>query len=189
MTDNSVLTDEVRADLKAKAEKATSSDWAVSRGHYGFMNCFRGSDGIEVGKTIAVEDAAFIAAANPAVILSLLAALEEAEGRIKAKDEALLSAALNLDACEVKIKHRARGGDLSHILVAGWADRARAAAAPSKREADKPEAPVNTYCPWCSEAIMPGQPTGTSDGELMHIGCAAEDMDNATFDRDMGGGR
>lgn len=43
------------------------------------------------------------------------------------------------------------------------------------------------YCSWCSEAILPGQPTGTSDGERMHIGCAAEDMDNATFDRDFGG--
>lgn len=65
---------------------------------------------------------------------------------------------------------------LYELLSSAW-DAARAAKAPL--------VPDN-YCAWCSEAILPGQPTGTSDGERMHIGCAAEEMDNATFDRDFG---
>jgi hypothetical protein len=48
------------------------------------------------------------------------------------------------------------------------------------------EGGVSEYCPWCSEAIRPGEPTGISDGERMHLSCAAEEMDNATFDRDLG---
>jgi hypothetical protein len=42
------------------------------------------------------------------------------------------------------------------------------------------------YCSWCSKPLLPGEPTGWSDGEEMHAKCAVEDMDNATFDRDMG---
>lgn len=57
----------------------------------------------------------------------------------------------------------------------------------AKAVAKSGPAPTADYCPWCSEAILPGQPTAMSDGERMHIGCAAEDMDNATFDRDFGG--
>lgn len=41
-------------------------------------------------------------------------------------------------------------------------------------------------CPWCQRRIIPGEPVGMSDGERMHLHCAAEDQDNATFDRDMG---
>lgn len=41
-------------------------------------------------------------------------------------------------------------------------------------------------CPWCSQAIRVGEPTGVSDGERLHLWCAAEEMDNATFDRDFG---
>jgi hypothetical protein len=48
---------------------------------------------------------------------------------------------------------------------------------------DRPE---NRVCPWCGDAIRPGEPAGYSDGERMHLHCAAEDMDNATFDRDFG---
>ena len=48
---------------------------------------------------------------------------------------------------------------------------------------DKPDA----VCPWCGEFIKPGEPTGMSDGDLMHFHCAAEDARNATFDRDQGG--
>jgi hypothetical protein len=44
----------------------------------------------------------------------------------------------------------------------------------------------NIICPWCRKRIIPGEPTGVSDGERMHLWCAAEDMDNATFDRDLG---
>ncbi|WP_454760568.1 hypothetical protein [Caulobacter segnis] len=68
------------------------------------------------------------------------------------------------------------------VMVARYVDTPEALPAP-------PAAPnpVDNYCPWCSEAILPGQPTAMSDGERMHIGCAAEDMDNATFDRDVGG--
>jgi hypothetical protein len=40
-------------------------------------------------------------------------------------------------------------------------------------------------CPWCSKRMF-GEPTALSDGERMHLWCAAEDMDNATFDRDFG---
>lgn len=41
-------------------------------------------------------------------------------------------------------------------------------------------------CPWCGKPIQPGDPTGVSDGDRMHLWCAAEEMDEATFNRDMG---
>ena len=43
-------------------------------------------------------------------------------------------------------------------------------------------------CPWCGEVIRPDHPTGISDGDRMHISCAAESEDDAMFDRDMGFG-
>lgn len=98
MTDNSVLTDEVRADLKAKAEKATPGPW-FALGPKGSESpgggCVTTADNYFDGQTLfgvwsysaglsfdqARENGRFIAAANPSVILSLLTALEEAEGR------------------------------------------------------------------------------------------------------------
>jgi len=41
-------------------------------------------------------------------------------------------------------------------------------------------------CPWCDEPIRSEDPTGFSDGERVHLSCAAEEMDDATFDRDHG---
>lgn len=46
--------------------------------------------------------------------------------------------------------------------------------------------PKSSVCPWCGDPIRLGEPTGVSDGEVMHLHCAAEEMDNATFDRDFG---
>jgi len=46
--------------------------------------------------------------------------------------------------------------------------------------------PDNIVCPWCQRRIIPGEPSSVVDGERMHLWCAAEDLDNATFDRDFG---
>lgn len=45
---------------------------------------------------------------------------------------------------------------------------------------------VPKVCPWCGDQIRPGGPLSRYDGDVMHIGCAAEALDNETFDRDMG---
>ncbi|GEM_PF-5233885 len=74
--------------LREAAEKATSAEWVVSRGHYGFMNCFRAKDA-EIGKAIAVEDAAYIALANPANVLALLDAYAEQGRKLEGLVEAL----------------------------------------------------------------------------------------------------
>ena len=46
--------------------------------------------------------------------------------------------------------------------------------------------PTNTACTWCGEGFGIADPTNIVDGDRMHLWCAAEDADNATFDRDMG---
>jgi hypothetical protein len=93
MTDSQAL----RAALREAAEKATPGEWKVSRGHYGYMNCFQ-SHGTEVGKTIAVEDAAFIALANPQNVSSLLSDYAALEARC-----AVLEKALQKTACIVQM--------------------------------------------------------------------------------------
>lgn len=47
-------------------------------------------------------------------------------------------------------------------------------------------AEIHPYCPWCSKSVFPGEPTAVVDGERFHLSCAAEEADEATFDRDMG---
>lgn len=41
-------------------------------------------------------------------------------------------------------------------------------------------------CPWCGKGFRFTDATVMVDGEKYHLPCAAEDADNATFDRDMG---
>ena len=128
MTDTTkpTLSDEIRADLKAKALAASPGEWRVSRGHYGFMNCFRNDD-LEIGKAITVEDAAFIAAANPSVILSLLAENEALTARAeKAEQRNTLLESL----CQ-----RLSDGEWSGDFLAQLLTDTRAALSPSK-EAD-----------------------------------------------------
>ena len=43
-----------------------------------------------------------------------------------------------------------------------------------------------TVCPRCGKGFRLGEPTSRYDGDVMHLHCAAEAMDNDTFDRDMG---
>lgn len=43
-------------------------------------------------------------------------------------------------------------------------------------------------CPWCGNTFRFHEPVSMVDGERYHLSCAAEDADNATFDRDMGFG-
>lgn len=145
-------TPEGRRELKALAEKAGAdivgfeinpvhqsekppglatelfNVWVECRNRDGFTDESRFASGM------LREDAEYVVAANPATVLSLLAALEEAEGREAALREALTSAALNLDACAVAIR---KGGKSEgrHTLVEGWAERARAALTTKSGEA------------------------------------------------------
>lgn len=43
-------------------------------------------------------------------------------------------------------------------------------------------------CSWCGTYVFGGQPSLTRDGDVMHLSCAAEEDEDATFDRDMGFG-
>lgn len=45
---------------------------------------------------------------------------------------------------------------------------------------------VKDKCPWCGQLVIATEPCALVDGEVFHLNCAAEDADNATFDRDMG---
>jgi hypothetical protein len=86
-------TPEGRRELKALAEKATPGPWKADGTIYEHMVAEIRSimPGEERGiaqvwhHQQGFTDARFIAAANPATVLSLLAALEEAEGREKAR--------------------------------------------------------------------------------------------------------
>jgi hypothetical protein len=89
MTENT-LSPEERADLKAKALKAFAGPYTLDH-----RACIVDPDGYIVadysrrpGEGLEGQ-ASYFEALAPCVILSLLTALEEAEGRIKAKDEAL----------------------------------------------------------------------------------------------------
>ncbi len=185
------LTPEVLADLKAKALKATPGPWFADTRFGCEISGNEDGDADDHGRLVVTvdhvcstedskrpeDDRAYIIAAQPARVLSLLTALEEAEGRIEdltnklddalhdygnaeseakgaeadiadltaraekaeqqaaEKDDALLSAAKNLDACAVAIRQGGKGNG-RHILVEGWAERARASLSPNKSEAD-----------------------------------------------------
>lgn len=43
-------------------------------------------------------------------------------------------------------------------------------------------------CPWCGKDIFPYESSVIVDGDRMHTSCAAEEEDDAMFDRDMGFG-
>ncbi len=197
------LTPEVLADLKAKALKATPGPWFADTRFGCEISGNEDGDADDYGRLVITvdhvcstddskrpeDDRAYIIAAQPARVLSLLTALEEAEGREQTlrqvvsdavaaldtggfikpdasidfmqkmpleietvvkglrrraekaeqqaaeKDDALLSAAKNLDACAVAIRQGGKGNG-RHILVEGWAERARASLSPNKSEAD-----------------------------------------------------
>lgn len=40
-------------------------------------------------------------------------------------------------------------------------------------------------CPWCQKPVFPGDPRVPRDGDTFHLWCAAEEDDDAMFDRDM----
>lgn len=40
-------------------------------------------------------------------------------------------------------------------------------------------------CPWCRAPVYAGELSVPVDGETYHIDCAAEEEENAFFDRDM----
>jgi len=94
--------------------------------------------------------------------------------------------------------HAAQLIDAALALLPGGEGEGSSRSSPS-RTTQEPQSPTpcdlegekrlltdNIVCPWCQRRIIPGEPTATSDGERMHLACAAEDADNATFDRDMG---
>lgn len=44
---------------------------------------------------------------------------------------------------------------------------------------------LSNSCAWCGQQIIAGQPSVLVVGEPMHLDCAADESDNAFFDRDM----
>ncbi|WP_304273954.1 ead/Ea22-like family protein [Caulobacter segnis] len=98
-------TPEGRRELKALAEKATPGEHvALSCPDTPTDCCDYGVVAVSLSReTCRVwneADARYYAAANPATVLSLLAALEEAEGKNKAKDEAIRAHLFARDALE-----------------------------------------------------------------------------------------
>ena len=80
-----------REELKALAERSLVSSpapWTVADGPYGDVRTVDAL-GDRVSDALLSEDAEFHAAANPAVVLSLLAALEEAHEALKQAYEEL----------------------------------------------------------------------------------------------------
>ena len=94
MTEPNPLSLEERRDLKAFAEAATQGLWRAEGTIYEHMaaeiRCITPGDERGIAQvwqhTKGFADARFIAAANPSVVLRLLAALEEAEGRHDERD-------------------------------------------------------------------------------------------------------
>jgi len=41
-------------------------------------------------------------------------------------------------------------------------------------------------CPWCNKPVLAYEPQVPMDGDTFHLDCAAQDMDNASWDIDMG---
>lgn len=43
----------------------------------------------------------------------------------------------------------------------------------------------NPPCPWCGKPVLFSELSAQVDGKTMHFNCAAEEEDDAFFDRDM----
>lgn len=120
-----------RARLRALAERATAGPWSVSEpiekdDHMEWDVEAPHASGIpSIAVTCFEEhDAAFIAAANPAAVLALLAAVEEAEQRAAEAEQRIADAlALMNDAGPhlVGEMYDAQGANQAHRVLAGGA--------------------------------------------------------------------
>lgn len=154
MTD---ITDEVRADLKAKAGRSlvnSPAPWATAETHHGELRTVDAL-GDRVSDALLSEDAEFHAAANPAVILSLLAALEEAQASAR---EQFATAKHNADACtELKASN-----DRMRQAVEGY----RQVADQDRARAEKAEQQVVAYRQGVAKAFNALCPTCRGNAEL-----------------------
>lgn len=115
---------------------------------------------------------------------AILTALSNAEAE---RDAALARVGVLEGALQNLIKAADQPSSLIgyQIYIEEAVDEARSALPPAPTVKGEVE-PVSRSCSWCGDPILPGEPIGRSDGEEMHLNCAAEEQDNATFDRDTG---
>ncbi|MBD1555239.1 ead/Ea22-like family protein [Pseudomonas typographi] len=113
------------AELKRLAEAATPGPWSARTDDLCYAVTTLGRFRIIVGSAPADDpepDALFIAAANPAAVLELIAELESANARLHEVAVACATAEQERDQlkAEVKLlKNQVRGGDIDYDLVLG----------------------------------------------------------------------